>query len=187
MQAKIGATDQRPQQPDRQGSTKLDAGVAQALRLGALPPRASAERIDQQAALHAATSGANESFKDLVRRPAFVPDVEFNQDTGLRHIDITGDRREDRLGIGEELKSIAANGGAADQRTTQPVHRLRCRRKALPVDRGEIRRDGGFGDLPEIGAQGIDAARTLASDPTLADQQIDERAGIGQRRHQQQP
>ena len=49
--------------------------------------------------------GANDRFEDLVRRTAFVPDVELHQDAGSCRIDVAGDGREDRLGVGKEFES----------------------------------------------------------------------------------
>ena len=47
VQAKIGATNQGLEQPDRKRRTKLDTGLAQALRLCTLPPGPRAQSVDQ--------------------------------------------------------------------------------------------------------------------------------------------
>ena len=114
VQAKVGTADQGAQQSDRKRCTKLNTGVAQALRLCALPPRPRPKRVDQQQAPHAASGRANDRFANFVRRTAFVPDVELHQHAGSCGIDVADDRRKNRLGVGEEFKSVAANGSETD-------------------------------------------------------------------------
>lgn len=158
VHAKIGAADQGSQQPDREGRLKLDTGVAQPLRLAALPPRPGAQGIDQQEAAHAATGGADHRLKDVVRRAAFVPDIKFHQHAGPGRIDIANERGEDLLRVGEQLEPVAADGSAAHQRSPETVHRLCRSGKSWPVDCGKILRNSGLGDLAEASAQFTDAA-----------------------------
>jgi hypothetical protein len=55
------------------------------------------------------------------------------------------------------LDSVTADGGAAHQRSAQAIHRLGRCRQVRPIDHGEIHEDRGFGDLPEIDAQRVNA------------------------------
>ena len=92
-------------QTDRKRRTKLDTRVTQSLAAGCPSTTAGRRERRPAAALHAATGGANDRFKDLVRGAALVPNVELHQHADLCSIDVAGNRYENRLGIGKEFET----------------------------------------------------------------------------------
>lgn len=172
MVAQVDAPPEDAQQrmADGQAGRHVHARRAHRRPMGGPDHRARTQVVGHGPAGHASAGGALQGVDDLAAVAIRKPDVEQQMDMLLRGIDVADHRVDGRVGVGQQLRRVAADGLHAADRTPKV--------KEMPILLGDgaaelgLVRGIGSGKLPQALNHVARAPHAVATDAGFAQQQI---------------